>query len=90
MDVGLVAGEQMPEIWFLTCDGTSVWMPFQAEDRLFETSIPFPGSAGMLGVYVGKNERKVTPRTGGDVNAICHALLRTRRKILALAGPCFS
>lgn len=87
IDIRLVSKQQMPKSSILTCGRTSVWLLFEAEDCLLKTSIPFLGGVGMLRVDVGENERKVTLGAGSDVNEVCHARLRTRRRILLPAEP---
>src|SRR5216684_2023801 len=65
---------------FLARHRASVGIFFQAEDGLLETSVPFQGGLGMLSVDVPVQVVKVAPSAGGDVNDVCHAWLRTRRK----------
>jgi hypothetical protein len=59
---------------------TSIGISFQAENGLPETPIPLQGCLGMLGVDCPVHVAKVAYSAVGDVNDVCHAWRRTRRK----------
>lgn len=88
IDVRFVTVEQMPDIRFLTRHRAPVWMLFDAEDGLFKAPVPFEGGVGVLGVDFFEERRKIALRTGTEVNVVCHAGLRIRRKTRLPAGLC--
>src|SRR5260370_20830770 len=59
----------------------------EAKYRLLETPVPFQGCIGILGVDFSEQVDKVAFGAGSDVNEICHARLRSRRKTPSPGGP---
>src|SRR6478735_199737 len=82
INMRLVAIEQVPQLVFRAYCRATVRMLLQAKNGLFETQIPFQGSAGILGIDLAIQLRQVALSAGSDVSEICHGPLRTHRKTL--------
>ena len=63
-------------------------MLLKAQDELFEAAVPFQGSVRVLSVDFVEEISEVALRAGGEVNEVCRAELRTRRKIPWPVVPC--
>jgi hypothetical protein len=78
--VRLAAVEQVSEVRVLACDRAPARMCLEAQDRLFETPVPFDGGVGMLATNSVVEISEVALPAGGDVKDVCHAELRNRRR----------
>src|SRR5713226_254804 len=67
--------------------GASVRMVLQTENSFLETPVRFQGCIGMSCVDFSVQVGKVALSAGSDVNEVCHARLRNRRKTPSPAGP---
>ena len=86
IDVRLAAVKEVTELMLFRGSGTTVWLFVEAENSLFEASVPFQRCLRLLGVNFVVETRKISLSTGSDVNEVCHAWLRTRRRTLLPAG----
>jgi hypothetical protein len=72
INVRLATVEKLSELRVLTCHRTAVREPFQAENGIFESSIPPQRCVGVIGVDLIKQAGKVALCSRRNVNVVCH------------------
>src|ERR1700722_10792943 len=87
VDVGLLAVKHMPQGGVFRRCRTAARMVFKTQNGFLKAAIPFERSLGVFGVLLMEQQRKVSLCADCETNEVCHARLRTCRRILAPAGP---
>ena len=70
IDVRLAAVKEVTELMLFRGSGTTVWLFVEAENSLFEASVPFQRCLRLLGVNFVVETRKISLSTGSDVNEV--------------------
>src|ERR1035438_2531785 len=86
IDVRLAAVEKVTELTLFRGSGATVRLFFEAENSLFEAPVPLQRCVGLPGMNFVVQTGKISLSAGSDVNEVCHAWLRTRRRTLLPAG----
>lgn len=91
IDVGFVAEQQMPELFFFRHHRTPVRMFLEAQYRFLETLVPIERGIGIPGINALIDLGEVALCAGSDANEVCPVWLQTRQKtpLPAASFPCW-
>src|SRR6202011_446294 len=87
IDMRLLAVQEVAQLFVFGGQRTSKRAVFEGQDGSLKSSIPFERRLKMLRADGIVQKVKITLSAVGELNQVCHVLLRRWQRLLWLAGP---